>query len=111
VIPEKRKRTIKSNERSEPTLNGEVFMRSDTLWTVTQLTEVMDSSWTAEDSRPQPDHNLLGQVIIGTSDLTTAAWITALGDVAVNHTDHSVHGDEISFAKGEQKKEIKWTIR
>ena len=50
---------------------------SDALWIVTHLTETMDSLGTAEDSRPQPDHNLLGQVIVWTSDLTTAAWITA----------------------------------
>jgi hypothetical protein len=47
------------------------------LWTVTHLTEAVDSSWTAASTRPQPDHNLLGQVIVWTSDLTTAAWITA----------------------------------
>lgn len=76
----------------------------ETLWTVTHLTEAMDSSWTAEDSRPQPDHNLLGQVIVWTSDLTTAAWITA---VAVTHTDHSVYDYKISFpfwGKWEQEK-------
>jgi hypothetical protein len=79
----------------------------EALWTVTHLTEAMDSSGTAEDSRPQPDHNLLGQVIVWTSDLTTAAWITARLDVAVTHTDHSVYCCEISFlfwGKGNQEK-------
>lgn len=66
-----------------------------TLWTVTHLTEDMDSSGTAEDSRPLPDHNLLGQVIVWTSDLSTAAWITALLDAAVTHTDHSVCYDDL----------------
>lgn len=79
------------------------------LWTVTHLTEAMDSPWTAEDSRPQPDHNLLGQVIIGTSDLTTAAWITAHLDVAVTHTDHSAYCYKISslfLGKREQEKGV-----
>ena len=74
------------------------------LWTVTHLTEAVDSSWTAASTRPQPDHNLLGQVILWTFDLTTAAWITA---VAVTHTDHSVYCCEISFlfwGKGNQEK-------
>lgn len=68
-------------------------MSREALWTVTHLTEAMDSSGTAASTRPQPDHNLLGQVIVWTSDLTTAAWITAQLDVAVNHTDHSVCDD------------------
>jgi hypothetical protein len=76
----------------------------EALWTVTHLTEAVDSSWTGASTRPQPDHNLLGQVIVWTSDLTTAAWITA---VAVTHTDHSVYDDEISSSlqgKGDQEK-------
>ena len=74
-----------------------------TLWTVTHLTEAVDSSGTAENSRPQPDHNLLGQVIVWTSDLTTAAWITAQLDVAVTHTDHSVYGDNFfSLFRGKE---------
>ena len=60
-----------------PFLKDTDISSREALWTVTHLTEAMDSSWTAEDSRPQPDHNLLGQVIVWTSDLTTAAWITA----------------------------------
>jgi len=74
------------------------------LWSVTRLTEAMDSSWTAESSRPQPAHNLLGQVITWTSDLTTAAWITA---AAVTHTDHSVYDYEISFLYWERKEQKK----
>jgi hypothetical protein len=83
---------------------------SNTLWTVTHLTEAMDSLGTAEDSRPQPDHNLLGQVIVWTSDLSTAAWITAS---AVTHTDHSVYDYDIfsHWGKGNRKKEFKRTIR
>ena len=73
----------------------------EALWTVTQLTEAMDSLGTAEDSRPQPGHNLLGQVIVWTSDLTTAAWITA---AAVTHTDHSVYDYEIFLQGGKEEK-------
>jgi hypothetical protein len=70
-------------------------MTRGTLWTVPQLTEGMDILWTAQDewtkskSRPQDAHPLLGQVIEWTTDLPTAAWITAQSDVAVTHTDHS----------------------
>ena len=76
----------------------------EALWTVTHLTEAMDRLGTAEDSRPQPAHNLLGQVIVWTSDLTTAAWITA---AAVTHTDHSVCDYDFFFlfwGKGNQEK-------
>ena len=73
----------------------------EALWTVTHLTEAMDRLGTAASTRQQPDHNLLGQVIVWTSDLTTAAWITTQLDVAVTHTDHSVYeGDSITFFKG-----------
>ena len=81
------------------------FPSSDALGTVTHLTEAMDSLGTAEDSRPQPDHNLLGQVIVWTSDLTTAAWITAQLDNAVTHTDHSVYDYESFFTGGGKKRE------
>ena len=67
-------------------------MTRGTLWTVPHLTEGMDILWTALDkwtSRPQDAHPLLGQVIKWTTDLPTAAWITARLDVAVTHTDHS----------------------
>jgi hypothetical protein len=84
-----------------PSSKDDCDTSSDALWTVTHLTEAVDSSWTAEDSRPQPDHNLLGQVIVWTSDLTTDAWITALLVVAVTHTDHSVYDYEISSLFGE----------
>ena len=75
-------------------------MTRGTLWTVPQLTEGMDILWTALDertSRPQDAHPLLGQVIECTTDLPTAAWITAQIDVAVTHTDHSDDGDDKYF--------------
>jgi hypothetical protein len=67
-------------------------MRRKTLWTVTHLPEGMDSLCTAQDektSRPQTAHTLLGQVIDRTTDLPTAAWITAQIDVAVTHTRYN----------------------
>jgi hypothetical protein len=54
-----------------------------TLWTVPHLT---DGAGT-----------ILGQVIEWTTDLPTAAWITARLDAAVTHTDHSVDGDRNYF--------------
>ena len=84
-------------------------MIRDPLWTVPHLADGVDTLRTAQDkwtnlkSCPQAAHPLLGQVIKMTSDLTTAAWITAQLDAAVNHTDHSDDGDEIIFL-GEKEK-------
>ncbi len=90
-------------------------MNADTLWTVPHLPADMDSLWTAKDkwtsrdSCPQPAHTCLGQVIEWTSDLTTAAWITARLNDAVTHTDHSENGGEILLISGDRKKEVEWT--
>jgi hypothetical protein len=73
------------------------------LWTVPRLPAAMDSLWAACDNlttRPQPAHTRLGQVC----DLTTDAWITALLDNAVIHTDHSENDDEI-FSMKKRKEE------
>jgi len=78
-------------------------MTRETLWTVPHLPEGMDTLWTAQDkwtnskSCPQAANPLLGQVIKRTSDLPTAAWITARLDAAVTHTDHSDNGDEVVY--------------
>jgi hypothetical protein len=89
-------------------------MRQGTLWTVPQLAVGMDSLWTAQDEWtkccPQAVHTDLGQVIAWTSDLPTAAWITARMGVAVTHTAHSGYDGEFFLLKMENKKtEIKWT--
>jgi hypothetical protein len=75
-------------------------MTRKTLWTVTHLPEGMDILGTALDewtSRPQDAHTLLGQVNEWTTDLPTAAWITARMDDAVTHTAHSVDCYRNSF--------------
>ena len=88
-------------------------MSENTLWTVPHLPECMDTLWTTRDKWtnqkgcPQAAHPLLGQVIKRTSDLTTAAWITAHTDIAVNHTDHNDNGDLISII--DRTQEIDWT--
>jgi hypothetical protein len=71
-------RTLKQEGRTmtRSTMRG-------TLWTVPHLT---DGAGT-----------ILGQVIEWTTDLPTAAWITARLDAAVTHTDHSALGDKIIF--------------
>jgi hypothetical protein len=88
--------------------DGGWVMTRGTLWTVPQLTEGMDILWTAQDkwtkSRPQDAHPLLGQVNEWTTDLPTAAWITARLDVAVTHTDHSDDGDKYFFEKKRAKR-------
>jgi len=73
------------------------------LWTVTQLTVGMDSLWTAQfdwtKSCPQPDHTHLGQVIVWSTDFSTAAWITARLVIAVTHTAHSFNSGSLFFIK------------
>jgi hypothetical protein len=87
------------------------YWRREALWTVTHLTEAMDSSWTAASSRPQPDHSLLGQVIVWTSDLTTAAWITAPQLPTLTTASTTTKSLFLLQGKGNRKKETKWTIR
>jgi len=57
------------------------------------LPEAVDSLWTGASlrvgTRPQPDHNLLGQPLRCAPGLPTATWITPPLRSRVTHTAHS----------------------